>query len=75
MIFSARQLKIRKEEQNVFSMQDCEIGCLKKKNTQLTKLQKYSGNGKILREQVKNSCRWTVLVIVVLFIHSGTNWT
>ena len=38
MIFSARQLKIRREEQNVFSKQDCEISCFNKKK--LKKLQK-----------------------------------
>ena len=57
MICNARQLKIRREVQNVFSKQDCEIGCLNKKNKQLTKLQKISGNGKRPRVQVKNSCR------------------
>ena len=45
MIFSARQLKIR-EVQNVFSKQDCKIGCLNKKN-QFTELQK-------IREMVKS---------------------
>ena len=55
MIFSARQLKIRREEQNVFSKQDCEISCFNKKKVK--KITKNSGNGKKLREQVKNSRR------------------